>query len=112
MQRAASDVMQSILLSAVIDALEALFDISLEHVLWGVLDAEKDGSDSIMGGASWPEPVGVGFKLGFPFRFQRQRDQGLPGSIPHGGNAKWTLFQLAGLRDVPILNDDHHVDIG
>ena len=84
----------------VIDPVEALFQVSLEPILRGVLQAEKDGSDGLMGGAPRSEPVRMGFELGFPLRFQRQRDQGLPGAIRHGGNAQWTLFRSSGLRDI------------
>ena len=56
----------------VIDLVETVFDVSLQHILRGVLDAEENGSDRIMGGTPRPEPIGVGFKLGFPFGLQRR----------------------------------------
>jgi len=54
--------------SGVLDLIEAVFDVSLEHILRGVLDAEKNGSDRIVGGTPRPEPIGVGVALGFPCR--------------------------------------------
>jgi hypothetical protein len=39
--------------------LDARFDISLEPILRRRLQAEKDRSARIVGGASWPEPIGI-----------------------------------------------------
>jgi hypothetical protein len=54
--------------SGVINLVETVFDVCLEHILRGVFDAEKNGSNRIVAGTPRPEPIGVGFELGFPFR--------------------------------------------
>ena len=53
-------------IGGVIDLIETVFDVSLEHILRGVLDAEKNGSDRIVDGTPRPEPIGVRLELGFP----------------------------------------------
>jgi hypothetical protein len=54
--------------SGVIDLVETMFDVSLEHILRGMLDAEENGSNRIVAGTPRPEPIRIGFELGFPFR--------------------------------------------
>ncbi len=40
-----------------IDSIEALFYISLQHILGLVANIVVDGLDCIVGTSSWPEPV-------------------------------------------------------
>ena len=62
--------LQLIQQSFMADAIETLGDVCVEHVLRFQADGLEDSFNRIVGGASWPEPVAVCFKAGFPFGFQ------------------------------------------
>jgi hypothetical protein len=81
----------------VIDAVEALGDVSIEHILGALLDALEDGHDRIMTGPAGSEPEAVGLEPGFPLGFQCELDQRLPCSVGQGGNAEGPLFVGSGL---------------
>jgi hypothetical protein len=61
----------------------------------------EDGFDGVLGTSPRPEPVTVGFKAGFPFRFERQFDQGLFRPVTQDGDAKRSSFVwITRFRDV------------
>ena len=75
----------------VVDAIEALHEVRVQHVLGLLQGRAEDGLDRIVSGSARSEPVAVGLELRFPFRFQGQFDQCLHAPIFHGRNAHSTL---------------------
>ena len=52
-------------------------DIRVQHKFWLIADGVKDGFFGILGAAAWAKSITVGFKVGFPFRFQCQLNEAL-----------------------------------
>ncbi len=71
-----------------VDAVEALRNIGIEHVLGALLDAIEDRRDRIMGGASWTEPVDVRLKVSLPFGFEGKGEQLLRCAVAECRNAQ------------------------
>ena len=80
-----------------VDVVEGPFEIGIEDMFLLLLDRIEDGFDSIMTGTSWLEPVGIGFKSGFPFWLEGEFGEMLPCPFFHDGNAQGTLLSLSRL---------------
>jgi hypothetical protein len=65
----------------VVDTVETLGDIRVEHIFSFQTDAAKDCFDRIVCGASRAEPIAVRLEFSLPFRFQGEFDQTLSGAI-------------------------------
>ena len=72
---------------SVIDAVETVLNVSIEDVLWRLIDAEIDCSDGIMGTTPGSKAIRVCLKLRFPLRFEDTFDQRLHGAISHRRDA-------------------------
>ena len=86
----------------VIDAVEALGDIGIKHVLGFQSDAAKDGFDRIVAGPSRAEAVAVRLEPSLPFRFHRQLDEGLCRAI--AGCSTVVVSAVGHERDVPLCD--------
>jgi hypothetical protein len=71
-----------------VNLIEAFSDVDFERELRSVSNRCEDGSDGIMTGPSWTKAIGMGGKLGFPFRFKGLTHQSLSRPIRLSGNAK------------------------
>jgi hypothetical protein len=69
------------------DVIEGSFELGIEDIFLLLLGRIEDGFDSIMTGTSWSEPIGIGFKSGFPFWLKGEFGEMLPCSFFHDGNA-------------------------
>src|SRR4051794_13150245 len=78
-------------------SVETLGDVSVEDVLWLLVDAVEDRLDRIMAGSSWAEPVAVWREVRFPLGLQCQFRQCLLRPIRHGGDAERAFLLLSGL---------------
>jgi len=72
--------------------IECSFEIGVQDIFLLLLDRIKDRFDSVVTGASWPEPVGIGFKASFPFGFEGEFGEMLPRPLTHDGNPQRTLL--------------------
>src|SRR6266516_3495605 len=84
------------------DAIKAFGNISIQHILGFLVDANIDRLNGIMTGTSWSKSITVGFKFRFPFRFQGQLEEHLCCSVEQGWNAQWSLFR----RSIGFGNPD------
>jgi len=73
------------------DAIEAFLDVGIQHIFGLKPDEVEDGFNRIMRRTAWSEPVGIGFKHGFPFRFEGEFDQCLHGAVAQRGDAQSKL---------------------
>ncbi len=70
-----------------IDPIKTFCDVGIQHIFGLFVDRGKERTDGIVGGATGPEAVAVGFEFGLPFGLQRQLHQSLEGSVSKRGNA-------------------------
>src|SRR4051794_7640364 len=82
-----------------IDPIEALRDVSVQHKLRFVADAVVDRLDRIVSGAAWSEPIAVWLKDRFPFGLKGSLDQSLGCSIRQGRDTQRALLIRAGFGD-------------
>jgi hypothetical protein len=75
-----------------IDPVETLGDVCIQDVLGEFVDAEMDGSNRIMAGATGAEAIATWFKLGFPLWLQGKPYQGLQCSIIQSCNPQRPFF--------------------
>ncbi len=68
------------------DVIEASGDIRIQHVLRLKADGVENGFFGILGATAWAKSIAVGFKVGFPFWFERQLDEALMCPIRHNRN--------------------------
>jgi hypothetical protein len=83
-----------------VDIVEGSFQIGVQDIFVLLLDRIEEGFDSIVTGASWSEPVGIGFKASFPFGLKGEFGKMLPCPLSHDGNAQRTLLGLSRLGAV------------
>ena len=82
------------------DVIVCAFEISVQHIFGLVLHRIEDGFERSETGASWSEPVGMGFKSGFPFGFAGEFGKVLPCPLDHDGNPPGTLLAFPRLRSL------------
>jgi hypothetical protein len=56
------------------DVIKATCNISFQYMFKTLADDIKAGLNRILTRPSWPESIDIGFKLGFPFGFERKLD--------------------------------------
>jgi hypothetical protein len=76
---------------------ECALYVRVENILGFLLDREDNCSHGILTTSSGTKAITVGFKLGFPFRFEGHFYQCLLAAFLHGRNAEWTLFRFSWL---------------
>ena len=79
------------------DAVEALFDVSIQDIFGLFIDAGIESCHRIMTGASWSKAVALGCKRGFPFGFEGECGDGLPCAVLPNGDAQRPLVFGVGL---------------
>jgi hypothetical protein len=81
----------------VVDTVEALGDVGIQHILGFKPNATEDGFDRIVAGPSRAKPVTVWFETSLPLRFHRQLDESLCRSVTHSRNTQSALLLRTGL---------------
>src|SRR5262245_1021607 len=78
-----------------IDAVKALGNINVQHVLRPTCDAGEDRGDGIPTGPTWAKAIGVGRQFGFPLRLQGLAYECLPRPFVLGRNPQRALLRAA-----------------
>lgn len=77
-----------------INPVETFGDVGIQDIFGFVTDKIENSLNSIVGTPSWSEPITIWFKVGFPFWFKSQFNQGLFRSVFYGRNREGRFSSL------------------